>query len=57
MYQQERYAIVNNNNNVNWASKVKNLLYSLGLNYIWDQQDYKYMKRNYYTIQIYVKHD
>ena len=40
MYQQERYAIVNNNNNVNWASKVKNLLYSLGLNYIWDQQDY-----------------
>ena len=23
MYQQERYAIVNNNNSVNWASKVK----------------------------------
>ena len=39
MYQQERYAIVNTNN-VNWASKVKNLLYSLGMNYIWDQQDY-----------------
>ena len=39
MYQQERYAIVNTNN-VNWASKVKNLLYSLRLNYIWDQQDY-----------------
>ena len=35
MYQQKRYAIVNDNN-VNWASKVKNLLYSLGLNYILD---------------------
>ena len=39
MYQQERYAMLNTNN-VNWASKVKNLLYSLGLNYIWNQQEY-----------------
>ena len=38
IYQQQKLDILNRNS-INWASKVKCLLYTLGMNFVWDQQD------------------